>query len=91
MFPNYHPPDKKKSEPVSSGCCTLESKLCSISVRDFVTIAALSFHSIFEGLAIGLETTNDDVWQLFGGLHSTHISFNSSSFNSYFIQALNLL
>jgi len=32
-----------------------------------VTIAALSFHSIFEGLAIGLETSTADVWQLFGG------------------------
>ena len=68
MFPNYHPPDKKKKiDPEYSRCCTLDSKLCSISVRDFVTIAALSFHSIFEGLAIGLEGSTEDVWQLFGG------------------------
>ena len=67
MFPNYYPPDKKKNDSKGSGCFNCGTRMCSISVRDFVTIAALSFHSIFEGLAVGLETTTEDVWQLFGG------------------------
>ena len=36
-------------------------------IRDFVTVLALSFHAIFEGLAVGLESTVADVWTLFGG------------------------
>ncbi len=41
---------------------------CSASsIRDFVTVLALSFHAVFEGLAVGLEPDNADVWQLFGG------------------------
>ncbi len=65
MFPNYNPSSQKKSKSKSS-------ILCSCSVRSFVTISALSLHSIFEGLAVGLEPTSEDVWQLFGGkLHNT--------------------
>ena len=31
----------------------------------FLLVAALSFHSIFEGMAIGLQSTLNDVWFLF--------------------------
>jgi zinc transporter ZupT len=37
------------------------------SLRDFFTVLALSFHAVFEGLAIGLETEAKDVWLLFAG------------------------
>ena len=37
------------------------------SLRDFFTVLALSFHAVFEGLAIGLETESKDVWLLFAG------------------------
>ena len=37
------------------------------SLRDFFTVLALSFHAVFEGLAVGLETDSKDVWLLFGG------------------------
>jgi len=36
-------------------------------VKEFLTVTALSAHSIFEGLAIGLESKPDAVWQLFAG------------------------
>ena len=36
-------------------------------LRDFITVLALSFHSIFEGLAVGLETNTYNVWKLFAG------------------------
>jgi len=39
----------------------------SIGVKEFLTVTALSAHSIFEGLAIGLESKPDAVWQLFAG------------------------
>ncbi len=36
-------------------------------LRDFVTVVALSFHAIMEGVAVGLEPDEDNVWQLFAG------------------------
>ena len=38
-----------------------------IALRDFFTVLALSFHAIFEGLAIGLEEHEEDIWILFAG------------------------
>ena len=43
----------------------------SSSIRDFVTMLALSFHAVFEGLAIGLEPDTGDVWKLFAGKFGT--------------------
>ena len=37
------------------------------SLRDFMTVLALSFHAVFEGLAVGLEKESQDVWLLFAG------------------------
>lgn len=73
MFPNYHPPDNQTDQRDNSTFCSPKSKMCSVSIRDFMTIAALSFHSVFEGLAVGLEPTSEDVWQLFGGKNYTNI------------------
>lgn len=41
------------------------------SLRDFFTALALSFHAVFEGLAVGLETDSKDVWLLFAAV-ATH-------------------
>ena len=38
-----------------------------IALRDFFTVLALSFHAVFEGLAIGLEPESTDIWILFAG------------------------
>ena len=38
-----------------------------IALRDFFTVLALSFHAVFEGLAIGLEPESADIWILFAG------------------------
>ena len=38
-----------------------------IALRDFFTVLALSFHAVFEGLAIGLEPDSADIWILFAG------------------------
>ena len=32
---------------------------------------ALSTHSVFEGLAVGLEESTEDVWTLFAGVYNT--------------------
>lgn len=47
------------------------------SLRDFFTVLALSFHAIFEGLAVGLESAPGDVWLLFAAIatHKFVISF----------------
>jgi len=45
--------------------------------RDFFTVLALSFHAVFEGLAVGLEEDTHDVWALFTAIsvHKCVISF----------------
>jgi len=49
----------------------------NIALRDFFTVLALSFHAVFEGLAIGLEEHEDDVWILYAAVaaHKYVISF----------------
>lgn len=42
-----------------------EQKSVAAAIRSFLLVAALSFHSIFEGMAIGLQPTLSDVWFLF--------------------------
>ena len=49
-------PDKNDASPYTKS-----------SLRDFFTVLALSFHAVFEGLAIGLEPDSKDVWLLFAG------------------------
>ena len=38
-----------------------------VLLRDFFAVLALSFHAIFEGLAIGLESESTKIWILFAG------------------------
>ena len=47
------------------------------SLRGFLVVVALSVHSLFEGMAVGLEETSGGVWQLFLAIaiHSTAIVF----------------
>ena len=48
--------------------CQNDASSCTkSSLRDFFTVLALSFHAVFEGLAVGLETDSKDVWLLFAG------------------------
>ena len=43
------------------------TQISSSTIRDFLTVLALSFHATFEGLAIGLESSVDNVWTMFAG------------------------
>ena len=47
------------------------------SLRRFLVVVALSFHSVFEGLAIGIQQTQRDVWYLFTAvsIHACAILF----------------
>ena len=49
----------------------------STAIRDFFTVLALSFHAVFEGLAVGLEDSIEGVWTLFAAVatHKFVISF----------------
>ena len=53
------------------------SSSTSTAIRDFCTVLALSFHAVFEGLAVGLEKSIEDVWTLFAAVatHKFVISF----------------
>lgn len=55
------------------------SKLHSLfnSLSALIAVLALSFHAIFEGLAVGLETEATDVWYLMGAVaaHKFVIAF----------------
>lgn len=46
-------------------------------LRSLMVVLALSFHSVFEGLAIGLQPTTRDVWYLFTAvsIHASAILF----------------
>ena len=58
----------------SVATCGEESHSTKSSLRDFFTVLALSFHAVFEGLAIGLESETKDVWMLFAGSYKIHAS-----------------
>ena len=67
VFPNYHAPDSLKPLPQEnpSESPPLFSLLAMPSVlRDFFTVLAVSFHAVFEGLAIGLEKSSEEVWMM---------------------------
>ena len=42
-------------------------RLTKSSLRDFLTVFALSLHAVFEGLAVGIEEEAEHVWILFAG------------------------
>ncbi|KAK3793119.1 hypothetical protein RRG08_030202 [Elysia crispata] len=46
-------------------------------VRAFLLLMALSFHTIFDGLAVGLQTSSSEVWSVFAAItvHKTIIAF----------------
>ena len=70
--------DAEKSTAVSDADKTLENSSDPMPlVRSLLIIIALSFHSIFDGLAIGLQSTSNQVWQLFLAisLHKLLIAF----------------
>ncbi|XP_044269653.1 zinc transporter ZIP1-like [Tribolium madens] len=48
-----------------------------ISIRGFLVVLALSVHELFEGLAVGLESSSSNVWYMFGAVsaHKLVIAF----------------
>lgn len=54
-----------------------EQSSIAAAIRGFLLVAALSFHSIFDGMAIGLQPTLSDVWFLFTAVifHELAITF----------------
>jgi len=54
-----------------------EEKSLAAAIRGFLLVFALSFHSIFEGMAIGLQPKTRDVWFLFAAVtvHELAIMF----------------
>lgn len=55
----------------------LEQRSVAAAIRGFLLVFALSFHSIFEGMAIGLQPTLKDIWFLFAAVtvHELAIMF----------------
>ena len=43
-------------------------KTRKIALRDFFTVLAITFHAVFEGLAVGLEPDPTNIWILFAGI-----------------------
>ena len=54
-----------------------DAKSVAAAIRGFFLVFALSFHSIFEGMAIGLQPTLKDIWFLFTAvtIHELAIMF----------------
>jgi zinc transporter 1/2/3 len=65
--------DKEIKETINIG----KERKVLFSVRNFLIVLALSVHSIFEGMAIGLQLTVQDVWKLFlaVSLHDVPVHF----------------
>lgn len=55
----------------------LEQRSVAAAIRGFLLVFALSFHSIFEGMAIGLQPSIKDIWFLFAAvtIHELAIMF----------------
>ena len=55
-----------------------EQNSIAAAIRGFLLVAALSFHSMFDGMAIGLQPTLNDVWLLFTAVvvHELAITFS---------------
>ena len=62
---HYHMPDFNKDDPVVT------------SVRGLLVVLALSVHELFEGLAVGLQTSTGYVWYMLGAVsaHKLVIAF----------------
>merc|ERR1719317_1859618 len=75
---SYGPPksDVKQSSKEAKATSVREQKMM-FSIRNFLIILALSVHSIFEGMAIGLQLQPLDVWKLCMSIaiHDTAIHF----------------
>ena len=54
--------------PNMAGCQDDNNPFQASALNDFLTVLALSFHSVFEGLAVGLETEPHNIWILFAGI-----------------------
>jgi zinc transporter 1/2/3 len=54
VIPSHHIPDFKEDNTIGS------------SLRNFLLVLALSIHELFEGLAIGLQTSTSYVWYMLG-------------------------
>ena len=55
------------SSPNIAGCQDDDNPFQANAMNDFFIVMALSFHSVFEGLAVGLETEPHNIWILFAG------------------------
>ena len=52
------------------------------TVRNFLTVLALSLHAVFEGLAVGLEDSSNSMWTLFAGKGVAEVRFQEKRFFS---------
>merc|ERR1712156_492937 len=68
---------KQKKSKTSLGARAREKKILA-SIRNFLIVLALSIHSVFEGMAIGLQLNVSDVWKLFAAIaiHAVAILFS---------------
>ena len=58
----------------------IDRSIFSLS-RDVFTVLALSIHAVFEGLAVGLESSSSNVWTMFAAIasHKFVLTFLRSS------------
>jgi len=76
-LPNHLGKPELKSGGKSHKNASVRERKMLFSLRNFLIILALSIHSIFEGMAVGLQLRPVDVWKLLVaiGIHDTAIHF----------------
>jgi len=82
MFPNYRSPDAAARSP-STERAERRRRRAGLAAG-LATVAALSAHAAFEGMAIGLEAEEADVWTVFAG----NIKEKESTFNVVLVKCL---
>merc|ERR1712029_467548 len=67
----------KRKNSTTLGNLAKEKKIMA-TIRNFLIVIALSVHSVFEGMAIGLQLNVSDVWKLFAAvsIHACAILFS---------------
>lgn len=77
-FPSNVPRRERRVSKILSGDGTEAGLQTTSAIRTFFVVAALSFHSVIEGMTLGLEEDSEGVWMSFLAisLHKFVIAFS---------------
>ena len=77
-LPNNVPRGERRISKMVSGDGTEQGLQTKSAIRTFFVVAALSFHSVIEGMTLGLEDDSSGIWTSFAAIsmHKFVIAFS---------------